>query len=509
VSAVRRPACSPASFELADLAPPARLADRLHSTAVRRRALAALPLAAAVACGSAGARRGGTVILASGADLQSMNSLVTTHPLARQVQRYALLTTLVRYDSTLRMEPYLARRWEWSPGGRERRLFLHPGLRWDDGEPTTAADAAWTLTAALAPATGYPRAADLADLEEAVAADDTTLMLRFRGPRTALPDVLADLAVLPRHLLGDVAQAELRRAPWNRRPVGNGPFRFVTHEPNRRWVFEANPAFPPSLGGRPRLDRLVVAVVDEPMTKLAALTSGELDLAGIQPAHAGFVARDPRLAVLEYPLLFPYALVFNTRRPPFDRLAARRAIDLAIDRQSLVQGYLFGFGRVAAGPLPPELDSADRRPPLYAPGRGRVLLGERPLRFELLTVGSGEAPLEQMIQSQLSLIGIEVTIRQLELATFLDRVYGAGREFDVAVLGISGDLELGYLRTLLDLAGTAAPGRGRDLIPVFRDSLPAVFLYHARGVQGMNRRVRGVRMDLRGELATLTRWTVP
>jgi peptide/nickel transport system substrate-binding protein len=439
-----------------------------------------------------------------------MNSLVTTHPLAKQVQRYVLLTTLVRYDSALAFEPYLARRWKWSEDRREVRMALHPGVRWHDGAPTTAADAAWTLITALDPAAGYPRLTDLGDLEDAIALDDTTLLLRFRGQRTDLPDVLADLAILPRHLLGEVAPAELRRAAWNGQPIGNGPFRFVAHEPNRRWVFDANPAFPPSLGGRPAIDRLVVAVVDEPMTKLAALASGELDFAGIQPAHAAFVRRDPRLTVLEYPLLFTYALVFNTRRPPFDRWEGRRAIDLALDRETIVDGYAFGFARVAGGPLPPELMDGPDRPPLYAPGRGRVLLGERPLRFELLTVGSGEAPLEQMIQNQLALIDVEVTVRPLELATFLDRVYGPRRDFDAAVLGISGDLELGYLRALLEVAGVAAPrgAAGRALLPVFVDSMPAAFLYHARGVQGMNRRVRGVRMDLRGELATVSRWTV-
>jgi peptide/nickel transport system substrate-binding protein len=471
-----------------------------------RALLPALLAALAVpACGP-GQGRPGTVILASGADLQSMNPLLTTHPLARQVQRYALLTTLVRRDSALAIEPYLARRWDWSPDSLELRMVLHRGVRWHDGAPTTARDAAFTLNRALDPATGYPRLADLAGLREAVALDDSTLALRFAAARGGVPDVLTDLAILPRHLREDVPAAELRRAAWNERPVGNGPFRFAGRQPGRRWVFEANPAFPPALGGRPRLDRVVVAVVDEPMTKLAALASGELDVAGIQPAHAAFVRRDRRLAVLEYPLLFTYALVFNTRRPPFDRLAVRRALDLAIDRDAIVQGYLFGFGRPAAGPLPPELDDAPPPPPLYAPGRGRVLLGDAPLRFELLTVGSGEAPLEQMLQSQLARIGVQVVIRQLELATFLDRVYGPRRDFDAAVLGISGDLELGYLRSLLDVAGMAAPGTGRGLLPAVTDSLPAAFLYHARGVQGLSRRLEGVRMDLRGELATLARW---
>jgi len=53
------------------------------------------------------------LVLASGADLESANPLVTTHTLARQIQRYALLVTLTRYDSALAHQPYYARRWRW------------------------------------------------------------------------------------------------------------------------------------------------------------------------------------------------------------------------------------------------------------------------------------------------------------------------------------------------------------------------------------------------------------
>ena len=127
----------------------------------------------------------------------------------------------------------------------------------------------------------------------------------------------------------------------------------MSHEPNRRWVFAANAAFPVALGGPPRLGRLIIVVVDEPTTKLAALTSGELDFAGIQPAHAEFVRRDSNLAVLSFPLLQTDGIVFNTRRPPFDRLETRRAVSDAIDRQELVDGYIYGFGTPALGPVPP------------------------------------------------------------------------------------------------------------------------------------------------------------
>ncbi len=461
-----------------------------------------------LACSSA-PRRGNTVILASGADLQSANPLLTTHPLARQVQRYALLVTLVRYDSTLAPVPYLARSWDWSADCTVLTFHLFPGLKWHDGAPTTARDAAWTLDAARDPAGEYPRRRDLADLTGVTASDDSTLVLRFAQPRSGVPDVLTDLALLPRHLLDTVPKSGLRQAAWNRHPVGNGPFKFVAHDANRRWVFTANADFPPELGGPPLLERFVIAVVDEPATKLAALTSGELDLAGINPAHAQFVRKNPRLRVLDYPLLFSYALILNTRRPPFDRLEARQRVAAGVDRRAIVDGMLFGFGTPATGPLPPALTAPDAAP-IDAPPPHLPLgvTDSAPLRFEMLTVGSGEAALEQMLQAQLAPRGVHAEIRQLELSTFLDRVEGRAREFDAAVLGISGDLALGHLARILAIAGLRADGGSEKLVMRIEDSVPAVFLYHARGVQGINRRVQGITMDLRGELVTLTRWRV-
>lgn len=468
---------------------------------MRRRYCFLAGLLALAGCRAAATSRGATVIFASGADLQSINPLLTQHPLARQVQRYVLLTTLVQYDSTLRVVPYLARSWTWSADNRLLTFSLSGDVRWDDGRPTTAADVCWTLNAARDPRTGYPRAGDLAALTSATAPDEHTVVLHFSDAQVSVPDVLTDLAILPHHLLDTVPLDRLRQAAWNQHPVGNGPFRFVTHEANRRWVFAANPDFPPEMGGRPRLDRLVIAVVDEPMTKLAALTSGELDFAGIQPAHADFVRRDPRLAVVDYPVLLTYVIALNTRIPPFDHLAARRRVAEAVDRQEIVDGYLFGFGKAAegagmageAGSVPAALSAPPASPTLS---------------LELLTVGSGEAALEQLLQSQLQRKGIEVRIRQLELSAFLDRVQGPRAEFQAAVMGVPGDLGLGELGPLIRTTGLQVPPDTASQLRLLADSMPVVFLYHARGVQGMNRRVEGVRMDLRGELATVARWTV-
>jgi peptide/nickel transport system substrate-binding protein len=458
------------------------------------------------ACGSPAGRRGATVLYASGADLQSVNPLLTVHPLARQVERYVLLTTLVRYDSTLALVPYLARSWRWSLDHRSLFFRLRSDLRWSDGVGTTAGDAAWTLNAAHNPATGYPRLADLGQVSAVSSPDDTTLVIRFAESPPGIPDVLTDLAILPRHLLDTVPPEHMRQASWNFSPVGNGPFRFVRHEPNRRWVFEANPGFPAGIGGPPKLSRLIIVVVDEPITKLAALTSGELDFAGISPAHAGFIVRDPDLALLDYPILFTYGVVFNTRHPPFNDVGVRRRVSEALDREELVAGYAYGFAKSASGPVPAEAVGAATS--TLAPASTAPSARSAPLAFTLLTVGSGDAVLEQLIQAQLARAGFRVTIRQMELSAYLDRVYGAAHEFEAAVLGVSGDLGLGYLQSYGSISGIGLPPDSRGALQMLADSMPVAFLYHARAVQGMNRRVHGVKMDLRGEFATVQRWWV-
>src|SRR5213594_1321407 len=477
--------------------------------------LLAVELLLTCACGDEAVRRGATVLFASGADLQSINPLLTLHPLARQVQRYVLLTTLARYDSLLVPRPYLARSWSWSDAGRTLTFRLRTDVRWHDGVPTTAGDVVWTLNAARDPATGYPRLTELQTLAAIAAPDDSTVTLHFAGNTAArapdeLPDVFTDLAILPAHLLDSVPLARLRQASWNVRPVGNGPFRFVTHEAHRRWVFARNTDFPRDLGPA-QVDRLIVVVVDDPMVKLSALVAGELDFAGISPQHVAFVHHHPALAIREYPLIVPYGLVFNTRRPPFDDPRARLAAALAIDRQEIVDGYLFGFATVAEGPVPPGVPHYVAPPHVpLAPDSARRLvaaLGATP-RFELLTVGSGEAALEQMLQARLNAVGFQVTIRQLEHSTFQDRLNGERHDFAAAVTGIPGDPELGYLQSLGRLTGIAVPTDPIAAQRVFAEQLPVVWLYHARGVQAMNSRVQGVRMDMRGELPTVAAWRV-
>jgi len=215
--------------------------------------------------------------------------------------------------------------------------------------------------------------------------------------------------------------------------------------------------------------------------------------------------------VRDYPLIYPFGLVLNTRRPPFNDPRARLAAALAIDRQEIVDGYLFGYGVPATGPVPPDVPQYVATPPVRLdPDSARRLvasLGVRP-QFELLTVGSGEAPLEQMLQARLNAVGFDVRIRQLANSAFQDYVSGSRHDFSAAVMGIPGDPGLGFLQRVGELTGVAVPEDAKAAQRVLAEQLPVIWLYHARGVQGMNQRVLGVQMDVRGELPTVTAWHI-
>ncbi len=509
--------------------------------------IATAALLAVGACAPEG-RRSDTVVYASGADLESANPLTTVHPLARQVQRYALFVTLARLDSALQPQPYFARGWEWSLDRRTLTFRLVRGLRWHDGAPTTAEDVVFTLDAARDPATGYARAADLDGIDSLRAIGDSAVVLHFRRPPPGFPEVLAELPIAPAHLLASTPRGDLRRAPFDFAPVGNGPFRFVRREPGRRWIFERVDDFPVVLGGRAGVERLVIAVVDEPTTKFAGLVSGDLDVAGIGPTMVALVRRDPTLRVVTYPVNYSSALVFNTHRPPFDDRRVRRAVDALFDRQRIVDAALAGFGTPAAGALPsdhplfvpiarPSAQQADSLLDAAGWTPGRDGIRERdgaPFRFDMLTVGSGDNAIEQLMQADLRSHGIDVRIRQSEMGAFLADARATPRRFDALFTGIPGDLSLSQLASMFDgrLAGSALDygdfhtasldslfarvrdatsddalaSAWRDVQRRLADDVPVSWIYHSRGVQGLTRRLQGVRMDLRGEMPTLARW---
>ena len=488
-----------------------------------------------------------TIVIASGTDLEGMQPLTTVHPLSRQVQRYLVFTPLVRLSPTLTPEPWAASSWSWNADRTQIAFVVDTTLRWHDGAPVTANDARFTVALARDSATGYSRRGDLASVDSVTPRSSDTLIVRFVRPQADIPLVFAELPLVPEHVLRGVAGGALRRQAFTFAPVGSGPYRVVSREPGRRWIFERVPSFPERLGGVAATRTLVVAVIDEATTKVAGLVSGALDIAGVNPVTASLVRRDPTLRVLDYPTFFTNWLVFNPACDAVRDVRVRRAIALAVDRLRIVQAGIGGYGVPSAAytaDLARDTTRAEPQPAdslLDAAGWARNgadvrIRNGKPLLIEMLTVGTGDNPVEQLLQADLRARGIDLRIATRDMGALLSAARAASGAHCAIYTGVAGDPSRSQLAALFDPASRggaldlganrpsnlaplfaalrsgaddAARNRTwRELFTILIDSVPATPIFHSRGVQGLTNRLQNVTIDLRGELFSAARWTL-
>lgn len=507
-------------------------------------------------CGEeTGPRPGGTAVIAAASDLDHANALVSADAWTNELLRYALFTPLVRYGEGLEYEPALAESWEML-GDTAVVFRLRRDVRWHDGRPTTAEDVLFTFDRARDPATAFPNADYFARWTGGAVVDSYTVRFRFEPhaePLAGWPFT----PVMPKHLLDSIPAADLRQAAFNRNPVGNGPFRFVSQRASDRWVFEANPEFPEGLGGRPRLDRLVWRVIPDASAQLTELRAGEADL--VLQARPEQVRSMDGLgglrAIIKPSRQFSF-LAWNGRRPPLDDPRVRQALALAIDRQEIMEGLRKGLAELGSGPIMPfhwAYDD-DLAPLPFDPDSARALLAAAGIRdrdgdgeLELpdgtpfgveikLPAGNDyNRDLAEAIRADLAGIGVAATTRATELTTLYADVTAPERRFDAALLGWSGDFRLNlhdtfhseaaggpyqfasYRNPELDsLLDRAAVEQDRErALPLWRRAQailaadqPWTVLYYQTDLFLARERLQGVDMDIRGALVSLPRWWV-
>lgn len=358
---------------------------------------------------------------------------------------------LVKYDPQLRLVGDLADHWEILDGGLAIVFHLRRHVRWHDGSPFTAADVRFTYEALMDPAVPTPYRSDFERVKTLDILDPWTIKVTYQEPHAP---ALASwgMAMMPKHLL---AGHDLRTTPWARQPVGTGPFRFVRWVTADRIELAANPDYfehPPHLKG------WFYRIIPDQGTIFLELRTEGVDLAGLTPLQYrrqldGPVLRE-RYRTFRLPSWGYTYLGYNLALPMFRDVRVRQAINLAINKEAIIQGALMGLGRVATGPFLPEswaYDPALASAP-YHPSRATALLAEagwadhdgdgwldrdgQPFRFTILT-NQGNLPREltaQIVQQQLRAVGIDVQIRIIEWSSFVTQ-FLMTRRFEAVLLG--------------------------------------------------------------------------
>ncbi|RIX97989.1 ABC transporter substrate-binding protein [Aureimonas flava] len=350
-----------------------------------------------------------------------------------------VLEGLVRYRSgTLDLEPALATGWQISPDGLTYRFALRQGVRFHDGTPFDAAAVKFTFDRMLDEAhpfhdTGtFPLAFQFSKVQETRVVDPATVEFRLSEPYAPF---LANLA-LPVGAIVSPAAVAAAGEDFGRRPVGTGPFRFEEWVANQRVVLSANPSY---WDGAPALRTVVFRPVSDPTTRVAEMLSGGIDVMVETPPDNVVLFRD-NLDFTLHETVGPHEwfLILNTRDGIFADKRVRQAVNLAVDKKTLVEDVLQGTATIAAGAIPPAFEWAydpGVAPWPHDPERARALLREAGaegagLRFLVTEGGSGmldPVPMATAIQADLKAVGLDVAIETYEWNAYLARV-NAGLE---------------------------------------------------------------------------------
>jgi peptide/nickel transport system substrate-binding protein len=507
-------------------------------------------------------RYGGTVVVGSYGEMSDgMNAAVSSDYTATQHQQFVNLMTLIDYDERFEPRPYLAESWEIAPDSLSIVFRLRRDVLWHDGEPTDAHDVRFTWEVVTDPLTAFPNAAFwdhyVKGPEGVEVIDDFTVRIRLAQMHAGFLDPFRTVAILPEHLLGDVPRDRLKQHPYGSLcPVGNGPFVFESHAPQDRWIFTANPVFPAALGGRPFVDRYVYRIVTEQTTLLAELLTENVDVyIAPTPEQAEQIRAHPNLELRAYPFRSYVFVGWNSRRPQLADARVRRAITMGTNREHIVQAILRGYGQVAhTGVLPFHFAYApDELPVLrYDPAAARALLDEAGWRDRdgdgvresadgtrlSFTIKYNPNLLRQQIaeimQSQLREIGIEARPQVVEYTTLLTQINTPTlRDFDGVVMGWITEFKIDdtdlFHSARIDQpfawAGTRNPRIDRLLEAISRtvdrtqaralwmeyqreliEEQPYTYFYIPDRLDGVNRRVRGVVMDARGDWVNIKDW---
>ena len=339
--------------------------------------------------------------------------------------RRVLSRELVEFGPNGEFVPGVAESWKASPDGKTWDLFLRKGVKWHNGDTLTAQDVVFGVERMKRPeiSAGQFVAGLLDTLEKVEVVSDYQVRYKFKQPFPLFPYFVNMALPVPKKYLEAVGDDVFT----NSKPVGMGPFKFVRSVKGGEYEFEA---FDGYYGKQPPFKTLIIKIMPENATRLAALKTGEIDIAkDIQGRMLTEVKNTPGLTITSTPSGASSYLSFAHRYEkdsPWADVRVRRAVALAIDTQTIAKTIFVGEASPSVFPdcsfcfgMPKDI-----KPFPYDPVKAKALLAEAgfpngiPGEWDIQTQISGSAPLQpevtQAVAGYLSKIGIKTKFQLIE-----------------------------------------------------------------------------------------------
>ena len=346
-----------------------------------------------------------------------------------EVTLYNVFETLTKVNPDGSVTPLLAESWEISPDLTTYTFRLRKGVKFHNGEPFNAQAVKFSFERAGSEKSTNKDKRTYANLS-VQAVDEHTVVILTKEIDPDFPFMMGQATAII---------VEPKSADTNgTKPVGTGPYRLENWVKGSsitlaKWDGYRNP-------GAIKLRRATFRFIADPAAQVAALMAGDVDVfQRVTPRGVPQFKGNNRFQVIVSGSRAKTILAMNQKKKPLDDVRVRRAIAAAIDRKAVIQGAGDGYGAPIGSHYPPSapgyVDMTGVNP--YNPDKARALLKEAGVNNLELTITLPPPPYArqggEVIASQLSKVGINAKLQNVEWAQWLSNVYG-NKNYDMTII---------------------------------------------------------------------------
>ena len=450
---------------------------------------------AALAAGSAGAK---TLVYCSEGSPEGFDPALYTAGTTFDASSHPVYNRLVEFvTGTTEVVPGLAESWETSEDGLEYTFHLRKGVKFHSSDkftPTRDLNAddvifsferQWKEDNPYNKVSGgtweYFNGMSMQDLLKSIEkVDDYTVKFVLNRPEAPMIANLAmDFASIQSKEYADAMLAAGTPEMLNQEPIGTGPWSFVAYQKDAVIRYKANPDY---WEGKPAIDDLVFAITPDASVRYQKMKANECQIMPYpNPADIEAMKADPDINMLEQEGLNVGYLAYNTKQAPFDNPKVRKALNMAMDKQAIIDVVFQGSGKIAKNPIPPTMWSYNDAvvDDAYDPEAAKAMLeaeGVKDLSMKVWAMpvqrpyNPNARRMAELIQSDFAKVGVNVEIVSYEWGEYLDRSKAEDR--DGAVLlgwtGDNGDPD-NFLAVLLGCDGVGGSNRAQWCYQPFED----------------------------------------
>jgi len=407
-----------------------------------------------------------TLVFCSEGSPEGFNPALYTAGTTFDASSRQVFNKLVEFTTgTTNIEPGLAESWEVTDDGLEYTFNLRQGVKFqatDGFTPTRDFNAddvvfsfarQWDKNHPYHTVSGgsyeYFNGMSMPDLiKDIVKVDDYTVKFVLNRPEAPMIANLAmDFASIHSAEYADKLQAAGTPEKLDLEPVGTGPFQVVAYQKDAVIRYKAHPDY---WRGKAAIDNLIFAITPDASVRYQKLKAGECHVMPYpNPADIEAMSKDPDINLMQQEGLNVGYLAYNSQQAPFDNPAVRKALNMAINKQAIIDGVFQGAGKVAKNPIPPTIWSYNETTvdDTYNPDNAKALLADAGItnlqtKIWAMPVQRPYNPnarrMAELIQSDWAKIGVEAEIVTYEWGEYLERSKDVNRDGAV-LLGWTGD----------------------------------------------------------------------